>query len=177
MMPPRFRRLDTSRLRSMKFESVVGAPVEMRVADGSGKLGDLPLIVIRRGKKFSAKDAASIGMPAEQLEQSWKEAQERLAALSENSDLIVAESSEHGVPFTQPSLVADEIDRVVDAARRRRPVKDSRMLRQLKPPPARLSFPRAWDRCLSTSTRRRIQEDGRHLIVDPLATARSESYL
>lgn len=69
--------------------------------------------------------AAGMGMSSEQLEQSRKEVQERLAALSENCDLIVAESSEHGVPFTQPSLVADQIAQAVDAVRRHIPVKDS----------------------------------------------------
>ena len=106
-------------------ESIVGAPPEMRVPGGFGKLGDLPLIVIRRGKELSDHDAATMGMTLEQLEQAWKAGQVRLAALSENSDLIVAESSEHLVPLTEPGLVADEIDRVVDAVRRHIPVKES----------------------------------------------------
>jgi pimeloyl-ACP methyl ester carboxylesterase len=108
-----------------EIESMVDAPAEMRVPGGFGKLGDLPLIVIRRGKRLSGNQAVTMGMTSEQLEQSWKEGQLRLAALSENSELVVAESSEHGVPFTQPSLVADEIDRVVDAVRRHIPVKES----------------------------------------------------
>lgn len=76
-------------------------PLEQRRAGGFGGLGDTPLAVIRHGRRFAGANAF--------LEDGWSEAQTRLASLSTNSRLIVAERSGHAVAQTEPELVAEAI--------------------------------------------------------------------
>ena len=92
---------------------------EMKGTEAPGTLGSLPLVVIRRGE--SNNESVS-GMTAEQFEQKWQEAQERLAKLSTNSVLVVAWESGHNVEFTQPDLIVVQIDRVVTAVRDHTPL-------------------------------------------------------
>jgi pimeloyl-ACP methyl ester carboxylesterase len=71
-----------------------------------GALGDLPLIVIRRGRTMS---------PSSEADLNHRQGQEDLAALSSNSVLIVAENSGHTIPLDEPQVVADAVRRLLDA--------------------------------------------------------------
>ncbi|MCZ6504998.1 MAG: alpha/beta hydrolase [Actinobacteria bacterium] len=74
---------------------------EMRVAGGFGHLENIPLIVITHGIPFTGGQAF--------LEPGWLSAMERLASLSSDSDLIVAENSGHSIMWDQPELVVEAI--------------------------------------------------------------------
>lgn len=80
-------------------------PINMRHAGGFGRLGSRPLVVIRHGKPF----------PAEQqlLENGWEEAQYRLASLSSNSEILVAENSGHTITIEDPDIVVEAIHKVL----------------------------------------------------------------
>ena len=73
----------------------------MRVAGGFGHLENIPLIVITHGIPFTGGQAF--------LEPGWLSAMERLASLSSDSDLIVAENSGHSIMWDQPELVVEAI--------------------------------------------------------------------
>lgn len=94
-------------LRGVKVEFEAWAQV--RPGD-FGRLGDLPLIVIRRGK-------ASVPPNADDL--NHRAGQEELAALSSNSLLIVAENSGHTIPLDEPHVVADAVRKMLEAVRTR----------------------------------------------------------
>ena len=83
-------------------------PSEMRVAGGFGELGDVPLIVITHGIPFTGGQA--------KLEEGWTAAQQRLASLSSNSELLVAEQSGHAIMWDEPDLVIDAVRRLVASA-------------------------------------------------------------
>jgi len=92
------------------FDAVLNAPAELRQAFGlSGPVGDRPIAVISHGQKFPP--------PFDVLEFNWDEGQQRLAALSTNSELIVAEKSNHMIQIDEPDLVVAAIRRVWQAAR------------------------------------------------------------
>jgi pimeloyl-ACP methyl ester carboxylesterase len=69
----------------------------------TGKLGDIPLVVLTRGRD---------------LNPSWMKVQNDLASLSSNSQHIIASNSGHGIPQDQPELVIDAIRHVVEAVRK-----------------------------------------------------------
>lgn len=98
-------------LRGVKveFEALDRLPAEMKRPGGFGKLGDLPLIVVRRGKTEQPPSEADI---------SHQRIQENLAKLSTNSTLIVAQDSGHTIPLDQPGVVADAVRRMLDAQRK-----------------------------------------------------------
>jgi len=48
------------------------------------------------------------------LEEGWPEAQERLAGLSSNSELLVAEKSGHAIMWDEPALVVDSVRRLIE---------------------------------------------------------------
>ncbi len=84
---------------------------ELRSSGGFGSLGDRPLSVITHGVPFQG--------PAAVLEEGWAEGQRKLAALSMNSELIVAAKSNHMINNDEPQVVIDAIRRVHAAARDR----------------------------------------------------------
>jgi pimeloyl-ACP methyl ester carboxylesterase len=77
----------------------------------AGSLGDLPLVVVTRGKSgcdtAAPEDAAG-------LDQAWQKLQSEFVALSSNGLQITAERSGHLIPTEQPEAVIDAIQRVVD---------------------------------------------------------------
>ncbi|MEA3012867.1 MAG: hypothetical protein QOD42_1412 [Sphingomonadales bacterium] len=97
-------------LRGVKaeFEALGRLPAQMTRPGGFGRLGALPLIVIRRGKTAQPPSPADI---------SHREGQEALATLSSNSALIVAANSGHTIPLDEPQVVADAVRRMLDAQR------------------------------------------------------------
>lgn len=93
--------------------SMVTAPAEMRTPGGFGKLGSLPLVVIRRGIKLPESELTGHRMTVAQVEQRQKEAQERLAELSTSSVLLVADKSGHNVNVEQPAIIVDAVKGVL----------------------------------------------------------------
>jgi pimeloyl-ACP methyl ester carboxylesterase len=77
-----------------------------RGAGGFGRLGDRLLTVLAHGQPF----------PDARLEDGWREAQERLAALSSNGRLVVAEGVGHTIAEEAPGLVAAEVRRMLDGS-------------------------------------------------------------
>jgi pimeloyl-ACP methyl ester carboxylesterase len=78
-------------------------------AEAFAPLGDLPITVITHGQPFPGPFAV--------LDKGWREGQDRLAALSTNSVLLVAEKSNHMIHADEPDLVIGAIREVVERAR------------------------------------------------------------
>jgi pimeloyl-ACP methyl ester carboxylesterase len=92
------------------FDAVLNAPAVLRREHGlGGRVGDCPISVISHSQKFPP--------PFDVLEVGWDEGQQRLAALSTNSELIVAEKSGHLIQIDEPEVVVAAIRRVWLAAR------------------------------------------------------------
>jgi pimeloyl-ACP methyl ester carboxylesterase len=102
--------------------SYFAVPDEMRVPGGFGKLGDVPLIVIRHQKPFPDAVVPS-WMTPQQFEQGWIDGQQRLTTLSSDSELIVATKSGHMIFNDQPELMVSAVERVITAAREHVPLK------------------------------------------------------
>jgi len=96
--------------------SYFSVPAELRVPGGFGKLGDVPLIVIRHGKPIP-KDVVPSWMTPQQFEQAWVDGQERLTTLSSDSELVAATKSGHLIFNDQPEVMIEAVRRVVTAAR------------------------------------------------------------
>jgi len=64
-------------------------------------LGDLPIAVITHGQPFPG--------PFALLEKTWREGQDRLAALSTNSVLLVAEKSNHMIQNDEPEIIVEAV--------------------------------------------------------------------
>ena len=94
---------------AMEFASILNASEALRREGFGGPLGNRPVIVLTHGIKFPP--------PYDVLEVGWDEGQARLAALSSNSQLMVAEHSMHMLQFDDAKLVVDSIRRVFEAAR------------------------------------------------------------
>ncbi|MDO8321626.1 MAG: alpha/beta hydrolase [Phenylobacterium sp.] len=90
------------------------APPEQRLAGGFGRLGDRPLAVIAHGRPFAGAQAW--------MEDGWSAGQARLAALSTDSETVIAAQSGHAIAQTEPDLVAQVIGRVVGKVRLSSPV-------------------------------------------------------
>ena len=80
----------------------------LKELSGLGLLGNLPLVVVTHGQPFPGPFAV--------VENGWSEGQKRLAALSSNSVLIVAQKSNHMIHLEEPNLVADAIRSVHNSA-------------------------------------------------------------
>ena len=92
-----------------EFQAFDRLPAAMKAPGGFGKLGDVPLVVIRRGRnEADPPNATDLG---------WRAAQEQLAGLSTNSVVMVARNSGHTIPLDEPEVVADGVRRVLDAYR------------------------------------------------------------
>jgi pimeloyl-ACP methyl ester carboxylesterase len=81
----------------------------LRQPGATGRLGDLPLVVITHGQAFPG--------PMAILEKYWEAGQRRLAALSTRGELVVARNSNHMVQLDEPDVVIGAIERVLAAAR------------------------------------------------------------
>jgi pimeloyl-ACP methyl ester carboxylesterase len=102
------------RARADEIGSLIAVNGVLSTPGSLGKLGNLPVVVIRHGIKFPTNPP---GTSPGQIELKWIEAQKRLAALSTNSELVVANRSGHEVEIDQPGIVVDEINLVVAAIR------------------------------------------------------------
>lgn len=88
---------------------LLNAPQTARTPDEPGSLGDRPLVLLRHGIPFPPMAAV--------MEEGWAESQQRLARLSRNSEIIVAEKSNHLIHVDEPQLVIEVVRRVHAAAR------------------------------------------------------------
>jgi pimeloyl-ACP methyl ester carboxylesterase len=84
--------------------SLERVPPSQRNSKAAGSLGALPLVVITHGQPFPGPFAV--------LEKNWSEGQQRLARLSTDSVLIVAEKSNHMIHIDEPQVVIDAIRRI-----------------------------------------------------------------
>jgi pimeloyl-ACP methyl ester carboxylesterase len=91
--------------------SLKRAAPSLTKADAFAALGDLPLAVVTHGKPFPGPFAV--------LEKSWAQGQAKLAALSTDSVLLVADRANHMVQLDQPEVVIEAIRSVVARARSR----------------------------------------------------------
>ena len=98
------------------FRSLTRLSESQREAWPAGALGALPLVVITHGQPFP-------GMLAT-VERHWGAGQQRLAALSTNSRLVVAKNSNHMIQDDEPAVVVDAIRRACDAATKQRSLVD-----------------------------------------------------
>jgi pimeloyl-ACP methyl ester carboxylesterase len=90
--------------------------VSMEETRRTGNLGDRPLIVLTAGQ-LEEEIAAYPGVDEEAYKAARMMLQEELAALSTNSQLIVAERSGHIIQLYQPELVINAIRQVVEMCR------------------------------------------------------------
>jgi pimeloyl-ACP methyl ester carboxylesterase len=79
-----------------------------------GLFGNRPLVVIRHGK------TGGMGI-GEKYEAEWPAAQTKLATLSTNSRIVVAEENHHPIAEENPDLVGEQVRSVVDQLRREHP--------------------------------------------------------
>lgn len=89
-------------LRGVKveFEALSRLPAAMKQPGGYGTLGDLPLVVVRRGKTMQPPSADDLA---------HQSSQEALARLSSQGELVVATHSGHVIPLDEPQVVADVV--------------------------------------------------------------------
>jgi pimeloyl-ACP methyl ester carboxylesterase len=106
------RYFDAASAETAALEESLAGVRAARVAS----LGDLPLVVISRGRP---EPLAGLSEPEnQQYERTWQSMQSELAALSTRSERVTAARSGHYVQLDQPEVVVDAILRVVLAARR-----------------------------------------------------------
>jgi pimeloyl-ACP methyl ester carboxylesterase len=103
---------------STNLAELEGLTESDRQVRATGSLGDIPLIVIRRG--FPGTFSRLAPDQAEQAEKTWGELQEELSHLSSNSQMRVAEeASQDDILLEEPNLVVEAIREVVEKARQR----------------------------------------------------------
>ena len=98
------------------FRSLARLPASQRESWLAGTFGALPLVVVTHGQPFPG--------PLATVERHWGAGQQRLAALSTNSRLVVAKNANHMVQDDEPAVVVDAIRRAYDAATKGRSLAD-----------------------------------------------------
>jgi pimeloyl-ACP methyl ester carboxylesterase len=91
----------------------MASATQMRRAVAASPLPALPLIVITHGRPWTWP----AGYPADALEALWLPLQRRLAALTPDARLQVANDSDHDIPGEQPDVIIAAVRQAVDAAR------------------------------------------------------------
>ncbi len=84
-----------------------------RIAPDGGPFPPVPLVVLYHGQPFPGGP----DWPTAKVEALWLSLQERLAALSPKSTLLLAAESGHRIHEQQPQLVADAIAAIIDPSR------------------------------------------------------------
>lgn len=90
-------------------------------AERTYKLGNIPLIVITRGKGGYDGRADSLELETERLH-----LQKELARLSTNSKFIVDQNSGHNIHLEDPEIVIQSIREVYEAVKKREPLKSAK---------------------------------------------------
>jgi pimeloyl-ACP methyl ester carboxylesterase len=91
------------------MQSLLNASTDVRKPQVPGVLADRPLLLLMHGIPFPPMAAA--------MEEGWADSQQRLLALSSDSDLIMANNSGHLIHVDEPALVIAAVRRVHAAAR------------------------------------------------------------
>lgn len=121
-LPPAVREMNKAvRLRSQFASTVADESLSLKesfvqLRSSPIMLGDMPLIVLSRGKKAIPGLSEELG---NQFEQVWNELQADHTNRSRNGIRIIAEKSGHNIQYDQPELVIDAVRRVVEAVRAR----------------------------------------------------------
>lgn len=93
-----------------------GFESDVSQADPPASLGDLPLVVLTRGRASSAKDFPTPLSQAalEELDRTWLTLQNELAALSTHSSHRIVKDSGHMIPIQAPDAVVDAVRDIID---------------------------------------------------------------
>jgi len=93
-----------------------GFEADVSQADPPASLGDLPLVVLTRGRASSPKDYSTPVSQADldQLDQSWMTLQNELAALSTRSAHRIVKDSGHAIPIQAPEAVVVAVRDIID---------------------------------------------------------------
>ena len=83
----------------------------------SGRLGDLPLVIITATGPVWWPDMPGQVNPAK-FKKMWMDLQQDLTTLSTKSRQVFAEHSSHFIQFDEPSLVAESVRQMIDLTRR-----------------------------------------------------------
>ena len=80
-------------------------------------LGDLPLIVLTRGRRSTPEDFSQPLAQAtlDRLDQSWLALQDELAALSTRASHRIAADSGHAIPLQEPDAVIEAVRDIIEA--------------------------------------------------------------
>lgn len=97
-------------------EGIALAESEDQVRNATS-LPEAPLIVIGHGDARQDPHLIPAGWPGEVLDPIWKELVAKQADLIPGGRLVVAEQSDHGIPFVQPNIVVGAVRDVVEAVR------------------------------------------------------------
>jgi pimeloyl-ACP methyl ester carboxylesterase len=94
-----------------------GAITELRMGPANSQagqemsdLGDLPLVVIAQDEPGFFFDAYAENR--DEAARVWRMLQEEMATLSSDAEFVVAESSDHQIPFHRPDVIVDAIRRL-----------------------------------------------------------------
>ena len=93
------------------MRALLTAPETRGQLEAPGSFGDRPLILLEHGVPFPPMVAV--------MEEGWSESQRRLALLSSDSELIVAQKSSHLIYLDEPELIVESVRRVHAAIRDR----------------------------------------------------------
>jgi pimeloyl-ACP methyl ester carboxylesterase len=93
-----------------------GFETDISRTDPPASLGDLPLIVLTRGRPTSPKDFPTPVSQADldRVDQSWTALQNELAALSTRSSHRIARDSGHAIPIQAPDEVVAAVRDIID---------------------------------------------------------------
>ena len=111
----RHRELIVGAAKAGKHE-MQGFEADISQADPPASLGDLPLVVLARGRASSAKDFPTPVSQAEldQVDQRWSTLQSELAALSTRSSHRIVKESGHAIPIQGPAAVVEAVRELID---------------------------------------------------------------
>jgi pimeloyl-ACP methyl ester carboxylesterase len=100
------RNPDVLRAGQDELEAFARTQQTERTHAGLGRLGDIPLIVLSRGKMSDPPSARDLA---------WREGQQQLLDLSTRSEQIFADQSGHNIHLDQPEAVVNAVRRLIEA--------------------------------------------------------------
>ncbi len=87
----------------------VGFALDLAEGRSPPRLGDIPLVVIAEGKPNNSFMEGHLDI--------WHDMQRELAALSSNSQFLIAKNSAHAIHQSEPELILEALENVVTAVR------------------------------------------------------------
>jgi hypothetical protein len=103
------------------FDEIEKFEEELALNKTPPRLGDLPLIVLTRGR-----EVVQGGMPSyytleilQENERAWQEMQKGLTALSSEGTQVIASNSGHDIQGSEPELIVGALQELVALARSR----------------------------------------------------------